>query len=72
LIRVNDFKAIEAAILKNKAYNELINWPKLPIKLSKSMLAEYELGLMYEKQEDFKKLQTLSKCLADGRNWRFI
>jgi hypothetical protein len=24
-------------------------------KLSKSMLAEYELGLMYEKQEDFKK-----------------
>jgi hypothetical protein len=32
------------------------------------MLAEYELGLMYEKQEDFKKLPTLSKCLADGRN----
>jgi hypothetical protein len=36
------------------------------------MLAEYELGLMYEKQEDLKKLPTLSKCLADGRNWRFI
>jgi hypothetical protein len=24
-IRLNDFKAIEAAILKNKAYNELDN-----------------------------------------------
>jgi hypothetical protein len=35
------------------------------------MLAEYELGLMYEKKI-LKKLPTLSKCLADGRNRRFI
>ncbi len=55
-IRVNDFKAIEAAILKNKAYNELDQLAEIANKnYPKSMLAEYELGLMYEKQEDFKK-----------------
>jgi hypothetical protein len=31
-----------------------INWPKLPTKIIK-VNAQYELGLMYEKQEDFKK-----------------
>ena len=56
LIRVNDFKAIEAAILKNKAYNELDQLAEIANKnYPKSMLAEYELGLMYEKLEDFKK-----------------
>ena len=55
-IRINDFKAIEAAILKNKAYSELDQLSILADKhYPKSMLAEYELGLMYEKQEDYKK-----------------
>ncbi|MGL2992775.1 alpha/beta hydrolase [Flavobacterium sp. TSSA_36] len=55
-IRINDFKAIEAAILKNKAYNELDQLAILADKnYPKSMLAEYELGLMYEKKEEYKK-----------------
>ena len=55
-IRVNDFKAIEAAILKNKAYNELEGLSTLAQKnYPKSMLADYELGLMYEKNGDSKK-----------------
>lgn len=55
-IRVNDFKAIEAAILKNKAYNELEQLAEIANKnYPKSMLGEYELALMYEKLEDFKK-----------------
>lgn len=55
-VRVNDFKAIEAAILKNKAYDEL---EKLAVianeNYPKSMLGEYELGLMYEKIGDSKR-----------------
>jgi predicted alpha/beta superfamily hydrolase len=55
-IRVNDFKAIEAAILHNKAYGELDKLSELAKKnYPKSMLAEYELGLMYEKTGDSKK-----------------
>lgn len=55
-IRIHDFKAIEAAILKNKAYNELDQLAILANKFyPKSMLADYELGLMYEKQEDYKR-----------------
>lgn len=55
-IRINDFKAIEAAILKNNAFSELDQLAILADKYyPKSMLAEYELGLMYEKQEDYKK-----------------
>ena len=55
-IRVNDFKAIEAAILKNKAYNELDALSNLAQKnYPKSMLADYELGLMFEKLGDNKK-----------------
>jgi predicted alpha/beta superfamily hydrolase len=55
-IRVNDFKAIEAAILQNKAYDELDKLSDLANKnYPKSMLASYELGLMYEKTNDFKK-----------------
>jgi predicted alpha/beta superfamily hydrolase len=55
-IRINDFKAIEAAILKNKAYNELDALSKLAQKnYPKSMLADYELGLMFEKNGDFRK-----------------
>ena len=55
-IRINDFKAIEAAILKNKAYDELENLAEIADKnYPKSMLASYELGLMYEKRGDAKK-----------------
>jgi predicted alpha/beta superfamily hydrolase len=55
-IRINDFKAIEAAILKNKAYDELDALSKLAQKnYPKSMLADYEVGLMYEKNGDNKK-----------------
>lgn len=55
-IRFNDFKAIEAAILKNKAYNELDALSKLAQKnYPKSMLADYELGLMFEKNGDYRK-----------------
>lgn len=49
-VRLNDFKAIEAAILKNKAYNELDKLAQLAKKsYPKSMLADYEMGQMYEK-----------------------
>jgi len=55
-IRVSDFKAIEAAILKNKAYPELDKLSEIARKnYPKSMLADYELGLMYEKMGDPKK-----------------
>jgi len=55
-IRINDFKAIEAAILKNKAYAEFEKLAELSRKnYPKSMLADYQLGLMYEKTDDLKK-----------------
>ena len=55
-IRINDFKAIEAAILKNKAYAEFDKLSDLARKsYPKSMLADYELGQMYEKQGDYKR-----------------
>ncbi len=55
-IRLNDFKAIEAAIIKNKAYNEFGELSNLAEKqYPKSMLANYELALMYEYTGDFSK-----------------
>lgn len=55
-IRISDFKAIEAAILKNKAYKELDKLANLAEKYyPNSMLPDYELGLMYEKLGDYKK-----------------
>lgn len=55
-IRATDFKAIEAAILKNKAYQELDDLSQIAKKnYPKSMLADYELGLMFEKLGDSKK-----------------
>ncbi len=52
-IRLNDFKAIEAAILKNKAYDEFDKLSQLARKnYPKSMLADYQLGQMYEKKGD--------------------
>ncbi|MEO8252905.1 MAG: alpha/beta hydrolase-fold protein [Flavobacterium sp.] len=55
-VRINDLKAIEAAILKNKAYDELEKLAQIASKnYPKSMLSDYELGLMYEKKGDAKK-----------------
>ena len=55
-IRITDFKAIEASILKNNAYPELEKLAVIARKnYPKSMLAEYELGLMHEKMGDAKK-----------------
>ncbi|SEA15406.1 hypothetical protein SAMN05443667_102143 [Flavobacterium gillisiae] len=55
-VRLNDFKAIEAAILKNNAYNELDKLAEIADKnYPKSMLASYQLGLMYEKKGDAKR-----------------
>lgn len=55
-IRINDFKAIEAAILKNKAYGEFDKLSDLAKKnYPKSMLADYEMAQMYEKTGDVKK-----------------
>ena len=55
-IRVNDFKAIEAAILKNKAYAEFDKLSDLARKnYPKSMLSDYHLAMMYEKTNELKK-----------------
>lgn len=55
-VRINDFKAIEAAILKNKAYWELDKLAEVADKnYPKSMLSSYELGLMFEKKGDNKR-----------------
>lgn len=55
-IRLNDFKAIEAAILKNKAYAEFDQLAQLARKnYPKSMLADYEMAQMYEKTGDLKR-----------------
>jgi uncharacterized protein len=52
-IRINDFKAIEAAILANEDYNELDALAILADKsYPKSMLGDYELALMFEKKGD--------------------
>jgi hypothetical protein len=54
-IRVNDFKAIEAAILKNKAYPELEQLSQLAHKMyPKSMLGDYHMALFYENTGDIK------------------
>ncbi|MDI9256275.1 alpha/beta hydrolase-fold protein [Flavobacterium sedimenticola] len=55
-IRINDFKAIEAAILKNKAYPEFDQLSQLARKnYPKSMLADYHLAQLYEKTGDLKR-----------------
>lgn len=55
-VRINDFKAIEAAILKNNAYWELDKLAEIADKnYPKSMLSSYELGLMFEKKGDQKR-----------------
>lgn len=55
-VRINDFKAIEAAILKNKAYQEFDKLSDMARKsYPKSMLADYQLGMMYEKMGENNK-----------------
>lgn len=57
-IRVGDFRAIEAAILKNKTYAEFEKLAALSKKAyPKAMLSQYHLGMFYEKTGDFKKAQ---------------
>lgn len=54
-IRINDFKAIEAAILKNKAYPELEQLAQLSHKMyPKTMLGDYQMALYYENTGDVK------------------
>ncbi len=55
-IRYNDFKAIEAAILKNKAYGEFEKLSQLSHKMyPKTMLGDYHLAMFYEKTGDLKR-----------------
>jgi predicted alpha/beta superfamily hydrolase len=52
-IRINDFKAIEAAIMHNKDYNDLDALAILADKsYPKSMLGDYELATMFELKGD--------------------
>jgi len=55
-IRLNDFKAIEAAIIKNEDFNELEKLAQLANKnYPKAMLGEYYVALYYEKKGDIKR-----------------
>lgn len=55
-IRYSDFKAIEAAILKNEAWSEFRELSDIAKKsYPKSMLSNYQLGMYYEKTGEFKK-----------------
>lgn len=63
-VRINDIKAIEAAILKNKAYLELGTLADLAKKnYPKSMLSDFYLATMYENIGDLKKA---SKSYMEG------
>jgi hypothetical protein len=65
-IRFNDFKAIEAAILKNKAFAELEQLSVMSKKsYPRAMLSQYQLGLFYEKTGDYKKA---AKAYTNGYN----
>ncbi|MDI1254917.1 MAG: alpha/beta hydrolase-fold protein [Flavobacterium sp.] len=55
-VRLTDFKAIEAAILKNNAFSEFEKLSAIAKKnYPKSMLGNYELAMFYEKTGDPKK-----------------
>ena len=55
-IRLNDFKAIEAAIIKNEDFNELEKLAQLAnTNYPKAMLGEYYVALYYEKKGDIKR-----------------
>ncbi len=69
-IRINDFKAIEAAILKNNAFAEFEQLASLSKKsYPKSMLHQYHMGMFYEKTGDTKKA---SKAYLTGYNMEEI
>jgi len=54
-IRINDFKAIEAAILKNKAYGEFEQLAQLSHKMyPRTMLGDYHMAMYYENTGDIK------------------
>ncbi|WP_297508918.1 alpha/beta hydrolase-fold protein [Flavobacterium sp.] len=54
-IRVNDFKAIEAAIIKNKAFNELEQLAQLSrTTYPKAMLSDYHMARFYENNGDLR------------------
>lgn len=54
-IRINDFKAIEAAILKNKAFGEFEQLAQLSHKMyPKTMLGDYHMAMYYENTGDIK------------------
>jgi uncharacterized protein len=53
LVRINDIKAIEAAILENKDYNDLDALAIIADKnYPKTMLGDYELAIMFENKGD--------------------
>jgi len=57
-IRLNDFRAIEAAIVKNNDLNEFDALSILANKnYPKTMLADYYMAQMYERKGDFKRAQ---------------
>jgi len=64
--RLSDFKAIEAAILKNKAYEELQTLAEYADKkYPKTTLGTYHQALYFEKTGNFKKaLKTYQKSFA--------
>ncbi len=68
-IRLNDFKAIEAAILKNAMYDELRDLASLARKnYPKTTIGEYYEGLFYEKTGDLNKAKKtyLNSYTYDG------
>ncbi len=55
-IRINDFRAIESAIVKNKAYSEFEPLAQLANKAyPKTMLGEYFIARFFESTGDFKR-----------------
>lgn len=55
-VRMNDFKAVETAIMKKEAYDELEPLAVIAnTDYPKAMLGEYLMGVMYEKRGDYKR-----------------
>ena len=55
-LRLNDYKAIETAIMKKQAYDEIEPLAVIAnTDYPKAMLGEYLMGFMYEKRSDFKR-----------------
>ncbi len=55
-VRLNDFRAIESAIVKNKAFSEFELLAQMANKsYPRTMLGEYYMGRFYEAEGDFKR-----------------